>query len=348
MILPPTCFTRVAPARQDVVEREERRAERAHVMRFLADVELQAELLLDRLDHRDVLGHTTGERHLLLDARPGAAARRSGTAIDWCTPHRMSSIFLPLPSHASTSDSAKDRAGRADPTGFWRVQRRRARDRPSGMSSAAAAAPRKRPVPAAHLSFMQKSTISPEGLDANGLGVLALPCPRPSACVGEHVHGAAPVAADLGDLRVAEGHPVAAVAGADDVLDFLLAGCRRRRRALAKDVSAAPGRRWRPCRSARGRRSVRSSSMMTALVCVDPTSTPAAYAMGHLSSPVMPGLLPARDQTLEEGVDPVLHLRLGHHPPIHHVGLDEEAGNRRSSPDNAGRRRGRSRRCGSS
>jgi len=31
----------------------------------------------------------------------------------------------------------------------------------SGMSSAAEAAPRNRPVPAAHLSFMQKSTISP-------------------------------------------------------------------------------------------------------------------------------------------------------------------------------------------
>jgi hypothetical protein len=34
----------------------------------------------------------------------------------------------------------------------------------SGMSRAAAAAPRNLPVPAAHLSFMQKSTISPLGL----------------------------------------------------------------------------------------------------------------------------------------------------------------------------------------
>ena len=37
-------------------------------------------------------------------------------------------------------------------------------------------------------------------------------------------------------------------------------------------------------------------------------------------------LLPARSQTFEERVDPVFHLGLGHHAPVHHVGLDEQAG----------------------
>ena len=79
-------------------------------------------------------------------------------AIDRCTPHRMSSIFLPLPSHDSTSDSANtvqvvliftgcDEPSAVSPSSS------------SGISRAADAAPRNRPVPAAHLSFMQKSRI---------------------------------------------------------------------------------------------------------------------------------------------------------------------------------------------
>ncbi len=80
--------------------------------------------------------------------------------IDWWTPSRTSSIFLPLPSQESTSDSAKTvqvvliftgRSPRMAVAPSWS----------RGMSSALEAAPRKRPVPAAHLSFMQKSTISP-------------------------------------------------------------------------------------------------------------------------------------------------------------------------------------------
>jgi hypothetical protein len=81
-------------------------------------------------------------------------------AIDWCTPSRMSSIFLPLPNHDSTSDSAKTVHVVLILTGlspFKAVGPSSA----SGISRALEAAPRKRPVPAAHLSFMQKSTISP-------------------------------------------------------------------------------------------------------------------------------------------------------------------------------------------
>src|SRR5512143_1990690 len=70
------------------------------------------------------------------------------------------------------------------------------------------------------------------------------------------------------------------------------------------------------------------SSTITALVCVEPTSTPAAYAMvppPPRSAAARRGELPARCQALEERVDPVLELRLGDHPPVHHVGLDEQA-----------------------
>jgi hypothetical protein len=72
----------------------------------------------------------------------------------------MSSIFFPLPSQESTSDSAKTVHVVLIFTG--RSPRKAVGPRsPSGMSRALDAAPRKRPVPAAHLSFMQKSRISP-------------------------------------------------------------------------------------------------------------------------------------------------------------------------------------------
>ncbi len=71
----------------------------------------------------------------------------------------------------------------------------------------------------------------------------------------------------------------------------------------------------------------RFSSMMTALVCVDPTSTPLRMPWLHPSQRWRSRRLKpaARRQALEEGVDPVLQLRLGDDPLVHHVGLDEEA-----------------------
>src|SRR5512145_1407915 len=74
----------------------------------------------------------------------------------------------------------------------------------------------------------------------------------------------------------------------------------------------------------------RPSSITTALVWVDPTSTPAAYDMRPPLRRRRVRLVAPRREPFEEGVDPVLHLRLRHHALVHHVGLDEET---RDVPD---------------
>jgi len=77
-----------------------------------------------------------------------------------CTPARMSSTALPRASQESTSDSAKTvqvlliLTGRSPASAVGPSSS-------SARSSACAADWRKRPVPAAHLSFMQKSSTSP-------------------------------------------------------------------------------------------------------------------------------------------------------------------------------------------
>ena len=140
--------------------------------------------------------------------------------IDWCTPSRMSSIFLPRAIQERTSDSAKTVQVVVMGTG------RSARSAvgpssSSGISSAADAAPRKRPVPAAHLSFMQKSTTSPVGPTRMAL----VSCPPMSTTV--RVPGnmcAAPRAWQLISVtwKLPKVDAVAAVAGADDEVDRLL------------------------------------------------------------------------------------------------------------------------------
>ena len=75
---------------------------------------------------------------------------------------RMSSRCFPFAAQDSTSDSANTVHVVLIFTGFCA----RSAVSPSssrGISSAKAAACRKRPVPAAHLSFMQKSITSPSG-----------------------------------------------------------------------------------------------------------------------------------------------------------------------------------------
>src|SRR5581483_4467188 len=131
-------------------------------------------------------------------------------AMDWCTPCKMSSIFFPLPSQERTSDSAKTvqvvliRTGLSARNAVGPSWSR-------GMSSALDAAPRNLPVPAAHLSFMQKSTISP--LARTRIALVS--CPPISITV--RVPG---MAADFRHLRASESHPVAAVSGTDDIFHF--------------------------------------------------------------------------------------------------------------------------------
>ena len=133
----------------------------------------------------------------------------------------MSSIFLPLPSQESTSDSANTVqvvlifTGRSprSAVGAELVERdveraRRGAEEPAGAGGALVV----------HAEVDDLAV----GGDADRLGVLAAHVDH-GAGGREHVHRAAAVAADLGDLGVAEGHLVAAVAGADDVLDLLLA-----------------------------------------------------------------------------------------------------------------------------
>src|SRR5574341_1526450 len=83
-------------------------------------------------------------------------------ATDYIKEKKNFSSLLPFPSQDSTSDSANTVQVVLILTG----RSPRSAVGPSSLkssSSALAAAPRKRPVPAAHLSFMQKSTISPAG-----------------------------------------------------------------------------------------------------------------------------------------------------------------------------------------
>src|SRR5579859_2346504 len=63
----------------------------------------------------------------------------------------------------------------------------------------------------------------------------------------------------------------------------------------------------------------RVSSITTALVWVDPTSTPPTNI--SLTSPPAPG------QRLDKRVDPVLELRIRPHPRVHKVRLDEQPRN---------------------
>ena len=192
--------------------------------------------------------------------------------VDRCTPARMSSIFFPRASHDSTSDSANTVQVVLMATGFS-PRSDVGPSSSSGISSAAAAAPRKRPVPAAHLSFMQKSTIVAGRIDANRLGVLPAHVDD-RARVREGVDGAAPVAADLGDLDVAEGDAVAPVAGAGHERDlhvsagpasaFAASNARSAATTTFAPVSIRARPATRPC-----------SSTITALVWVEPTSTPA-------------------------------------------------------------------------
>ncbi len=171
-------------------------------------------------------------------------------AMDWCTPSRMSSIFLPRPSQAEHLGLGEHGAGGADldrPSRRWSARGaelvERDVERAGGGAEEAAGARRALVV---HAEVQDLAV----GRDADGLGVLAAHVHH-RAGAGEHVHGAAAVAADLGDLRVAEGDLVAAVAGADDVLDLLLlevrAAQRRGERLLggAGDVRAGRGERAR-------------------------------------------------------------------------------------------------------
>ena len=80
--------------REDVVQREQRGAQRAHEVRVLADVDLEAQRLVQRLDHADVLRHAAGEGDLALDAdapqqadrarRRSTGARRAGCPRSSC------------------------------------------------------------------------------------------------------------------------------------------------------------------------------------------------------------------------------------------------------------------------
>jgi len=80
--------------------------------------------------------------------------------MDRCTPMSTSSVFRPRASQPRISDSAKTVQVVVIVTGFLDVSASVPRS-PSGISSACEAAPRKRPVPAEHLSFMQKSSTCP-------------------------------------------------------------------------------------------------------------------------------------------------------------------------------------------
>ena len=81
-------------------------------------------------------------------------------AIATWTPSSTSSILRPSASQPRISDSANTVQVVVILTGFFAVRASGPRS-PSGSSSAWEAAPRKRPVPAEHLSFMQKSSTWP-------------------------------------------------------------------------------------------------------------------------------------------------------------------------------------------
>src|SRR3990170_1097545 len=81
-------------------------------------------------------------------------------AIAMWTPLSTSSVLRPRASHPRISDSAKTVQVVVIVTGSTAVSAR-GPSSPRGISSACEAAPRKRPVPAEHLSFMQKSSTCP-------------------------------------------------------------------------------------------------------------------------------------------------------------------------------------------
>ncbi len=91
-------------------------------------------------------------------------ARRSSDidleAMATCTPITTSSMRRPLASQPRISDSANTVHVVVIFTGFFAVWASGPRS-PSGISRASEAAPRNRPVPAAHLSFMLKSMTWP-------------------------------------------------------------------------------------------------------------------------------------------------------------------------------------------
>src|SRR3989337_757607 len=109
-------------------------------------------------------------------------------AIDWWTPSKMSSTFLPFPSQDSTSDSAK-----TGQVGLRRPAREGAR--PGG----------------ALVVHAEVDDIAARA-DADGLGVLAAHVEHGS-CLREDMDRASSVTGDFRHLGVAEGDAVAAVAG---------------------------------------------------------------------------------------------------------------------------------------
>ena len=144
--------------------------------------------------------------------------------IERWTPSRMSSTFLPRPSHARISDSAKTVQVVSD------LHRRSPRSvsgpsSPSGISSAGGDGAEEASGAGGALVVHAEVEDLAGRVDADRLRVLPAHVEH-GARAREHVDGAARVAADLGHLRVAEGHPVAAVAGADHEADLPLLDAR--------------------------------------------------------------------------------------------------------------------------
>ena len=187
-------------------------------MRFLTDVQLQTQPFLKSLNHGDVASHSARKSDLLFNTHP--AEQSCGTSRDRLMNAPQNILdFLSLPQPGKHFRFSENSTGCADSYWFLILQSPGSKFVEGDVEGGCGGAEK---APGSRRAFVIHAEIHDLafGIDPDGLGVLAAHV-QDGARAGEHMHRAAPVTADLRHLRVAEGHPVATVASADDVLDFI-------------------------------------------------------------------------------------------------------------------------------
>ncbi len=188
-------------------------------MGVLADVHLEAELLVEHADHAGIAGHPPREGDLLVDPDPAQQTDRARDDGVVDTQQHVLDL-LTLPDQGQDLAVGKDRAGRGDlhrPVGLQRgrtelVEREVER---TGRGPEEATGSRRALVVHDEVEDLSGSA------HLDRLGVLASHI-HDGPCPGEHMHRTPAVTGDLRGLGITEGHLVAAIPGPDDEADALL------------------------------------------------------------------------------------------------------------------------------